>query len=525
MKKLISASVFLFAMSFLIQGQTVNFSEHIAPIIYQHCTSCHRAGEIGPFPLTNYTEVAANAATIKQVTQIGYMPPWKPDPKYQHYQKENYLTAAQIQLLADWFDQDMPQGNPALEPPLPVFPSGSQIGVPDLVLSFKQAYTVKGDNVDEYRYFVLPTGLTEDKDLIALEMRPGNTAVVHHTLFWEDVSGQARAADEATPEYGYAPEEADQTGLQSQLFGYVPGMRPTLLNQGLAQKLHAGADLKMQMHYAPVTSDETDSSTVNLFFAKEPATRYLQTHILLPLPATIGELFVIQANQKKEFHGTLTVPGPVSLFSISPHMHMLGTHWKVYAVKPDGDTIPLIHIPSWDFNWQGSYNFKKLIVLPAGTVIHAFAGYDNTIDNPNNPNSPPKNITWGEGTSDEMYYLPISYLNYLPGDENIVFEEENPTSIGGKALKGSTDRLYPVAPNPAGDRLKIGYTVMHPHRISLCLYDQVGKRVQMIHEQKFHLPGYHNQELHVGSLPEGIYFLVMEDEQGKRQTEKLVVMH
>lgn len=521
---LIAASLSLYC-SALLKAQSVNFSEHIAPIIYQHCTSCHRTGEIGPFPLTNYSEVAANAATIKQVTAIRYMPPWKPDPKFQQYQKENYLSEVQIKLLADWFDQDMPQGNPALEPPLPEFPSGSQIGMPDLVLSFSQAHKVKGNNKDEYRYFVLPTGLTEDKDLIALEMRPGNTSVVHHTLFWEDTTGRARAADEATPQYGYATWEADETGAQNQLFSYVPGMRPTLLTQGIAQKLHAGADIKMQMHYAPVTADETDSSTVNLFFAKDPAARYLQTYIMLPFPATIGEKFTIPANKKKEFHGKFTVPFKVSLFSISPHMHMLGTHWKVYAVKPGGDTIPLIHIPSWDFNWQGSYNFKKLIVLPAGTVIHAFAGYDNTSSNPNNPNLPPKSVTWGEGTSDEMYYLPISFLPYRTGDENIVFEEENPLAIGGIQLKGNTCRLYPVTPNPAGDFIKIGYTMAAPGKISLCIYDQLGRQIQVIHTKKFHLPGFHTTDIATGIFPAGNYFLVMEDDAGISQTEKLVIMH
>lgn len=505
-------------------AQSVTFAEHIAPIIYNHCTSCHRPGEIGPFPLTNYSEVVANITNIRYVTNIRYMPPWKPDPSYRHYQKENYLTQEEIRLIADWHQQGMNRGNPALEPPAPVFPSGSQIGVPDLSLSFAQSYTHRGNDKDEYRYFVIPTGLTEDKDLVALEVRPGNKSVVHHTLIWEDTTGKARLADLATPEYGYAPNETGQdiTDLQNQLPGYVPGMRPSLLTNGIAQKLHAGADLKLQMHYAPTSSDESDSTTINLFFAEQPATRYLRSDVMLPLFSIINDWFVIGPNQVKEFHGRYTVPFKVSLYSVTPHMHLLGTHWKVYAVKPGGDTVPLIHIPSWDFNWQGEYQFKKLIVLPAGSVIHAFAGYDNTTNNENNPNNPPKLVTWGEGTADEMYYLPISYLMYQEGDENIEFDD-NPMSIGGSPLKTIEDRLYPVAPNPASDRLTFGYTLARSGRVNLYLYNTAGALVRTIAGNQYHLPGYHTHDLNVQDLPAGMYMLVLQ-KGAVRLTERVAVI-
>src|SRR5688572_3203022 len=150
----------------------VNFSEHIAPIIYNHCTNCHRPGEIAPFPLTNYSEVQSWSGMIKYVTGIHYMPPFKADPTYQEYQKVNVLTDSEIQLISDWVDAGTPQGNTSLEPPLPVFPAGSAIGTPDLTVSFSQKHPILGNNTDEYRYFVIPTGLTQDRDLVALEMRP-----------------------------------------------------------------------------------------------------------------------------------------------------------------------------------------------------------------------------------------------------------------------------------------------------------------------------------------------------------------
>ena len=519
--------IFIFFLLFnlpRLQSQTINYAEHIAPIIYKKCTSCHRPGEIGPFSLTNYDQVAAYASTIKFVTGIKYMPPWKADPAYQHYQNENYLTDDEIQKISDWVDDQMPRGDPSIEPELPVYPKGSQIGVPDLVLSFAKSHKIKGNNTDEYRYFVLPTGLKESKDLVCLEMRPGNTSVVHHTLFWQDTTGKAKAADDATPEYGYAPEEADVTGPQNQLFGYVPGVRPTLLTYGLAQKLYAGADIKMQMHYAPAPVDETDSSTVNLFFAKTPAQRYLQSHIMLPFPTTLGgDIFVIQPETKREFHGVLKIPFKVSIFSIAPHMHKLGTHWKVFAVKPTGDTVPLINIKAWDFNWQGNYNFKKLIVLPAGSVIHAYAGYDNTSSNPHNPHSPPKLVTWGEGTGDEMYYLPIIYLPYMTGDENMVFEDHSPAFLSKLHLQGLDNRLFSVNPNPVGDVLKTGYYLAKTGKVNLKIIDQSGSLVKTIYSDKNHFPGYHTSELDVSGLAAGVYTLILEQGTDRKYQKILVI--
>ena len=521
MRYRILISILLLSASLGLKAQSVTFSEHIAPIIYNHCTNCHRPGEIGPFSLTNYNEVVSYGSMIQYVTDINYMPPWKPDPNYRQYQKENYLSAEQKQQISTWVNDGMPQGNPALEPPLPVFPTGSQVGVPDLVLSFAEAHTVPGNNIDEYIYFVIPTGLTEDKLIRSLEFRPGNTQVVHHTLIWEDTTGAAAAEDALTPEYGYFGGQSTAEVLeQQQLPGYVPGAAPVIYTNGITQRLHAGADLKLQMHYAPTPIEQTDSSTINIFFENSNADRLLQTYIMVPLPGVlVNGPFIMPPNQVKEFHGTFTVPFDVSLYSIAPHCHKLGTHWKVYAVPPTGDTIPLVSIEDWDFNWQGTYQFRSLLKVPAGSVIHAFAGYDNTVNNPFNPNSPPEFVTWGEGTADEMFYLPISFLPYQQGDENIVFEDG---SVGNLNIKTVTDKLYPIYPVPASDLIKFGYTLETSGPVSLSIFNIEGKLVQQVHQNSFHLPGYHTKELNVSELTPGIYFL--EFVKGNvRQTEKFVV--
>ena len=514
-------AVFLcfFSLTYIAQVAAQNYSEDIAGIIYTHCSNCHRAGEIGPFPLTNFNEVKDRGQIIKFATSIKYMPPWKPDPSYKNYQHENYLTDAEIASIGRWVDNGMPQGDPTKEPAFPNFPKGSQIGTPDLTLTFAEAYTHKGNFNDEYRYFVLPTNLTSDKDLVALEMRPGNNNIVHHTLFWADASGKAKAADDATPEYGYEGGGIQGLLLGEQLPGYVPGQKPNIYTNGMGQKLTKGSDLVLQMHYAPTGVDEKDSSVVNLFFAKTPARRTVRNHIMLPNSLVNGP-FKIPRDQVKEFHGVFKVPLKVSLLGIWPHCHMLGKKWEVYAITPTGEKINLIKISDWDFNWQGGYYFKNLVVLPVNSEIHAFATYDNTVDNPVNPNNPTKDVEWGEGTADEMFYLPISYVLYEPGDQKLILNNSDPKyeDIG---IQNINTKIYPVFPNPSNSELKVGFVLNKDQNISLDICTPSGEKLKTAIQTKNYLQGQHVEYLKLDDIIPGVYYLRLHTSEGVL-TEKFV---
>lgn len=499
-----------------------NFSEHISPIIYQHCTSCHRPGEVGPMPFTSYAEVSAWGPMIAYVTQIRYMPPWQPDPSYSHFVGENTLAEQEISLIRDWVQAGSPQGNPALEAPLPEFATGSQLGTPDLVVSFAQSYTHPGNNADEYRVFVLPTGTTQDHDLAAVEFRPGNKRIVHHALIAWDTTGQAQALDDADPVYGY--ESFGGFGVENasrnQYQGYVPGQISRRFLDGMGQQLYAGADLLVQMHYAPTAVNEADSSSINLFFADAPVQRYIQNYIMLPLPGVLTNgPFLIPPGQVRSFHGQITVPADVSLVAISPHMHLLGQSWEVYAVPPAGDTIPLIRIPQWDFNWQGTYQFDRLIKIPAGSVIHATAAYDNTVNNPLNPNSPPQWVSWGERTQDEMYYLPITFVEYWPGDEFVMLTNNDDPA----GLVRPETRLYPVYPNPASTVLKAGFSLSEPGQVSLRLYDLQGRELMRADPQRHFPVGHHLETLNAAALPEGLYLLQLSVDGRAAGMQKVLV--
>lgn len=511
MKLTLLCAIAALLLAWNTQAQPVNFSEHIAPIIYQKCTSCHRQGEVAPMPLTNYDEVKSWRQMVKYVTSIRYMPPWKPDPKYQTYLGENYLTDAEIDLIAKWVDDGAPQGNPMKEPALPYFPDGSQLGTPDLVLPFAQAYEHKGINKDEYRIFVLPTGLTEDKEIAAVEIRPGNRNIVHHALFSYDTSGKARENDDADAEYGYQSfggfGVTDNPLETIQFPGYVPGQKPRFFPEGLGQVLPAGADFLVQMHYAPIPTAQKDSSVINIFFKKEPIEREVQTVILVPLSNIITDgPFVIPPRQVRSFHGQITTPRKLSLVSISPHMHLLGKKWEVFAVTPNRqDTIPLIRINDWDFNWQGTYTFERFVVLEAGSVIHATATYDNTSDNPFNPNNPPKWVGWGEKTTDEMYYLPISFVEYKEGDEDILFTETETTAV--TSIEEGGNKLQAIFPNPTRDKIQLQFELTSGSNTNIQILDLQGRVVLQNSAHIFHPVGKHQTEVEVKHLPEGMYFI------------------
>ena len=505
----------------------VTYADDIAEIVYQHCSTCHRSGEIGPMQLTNYEQVKTWGNTIKYVTENNIMPPWQPDPSYSTFLEENFLDEDQKAKIVEWVENGMPRGNESDEPAFPDFPDGSVLGTPDLVLEMAEEWLHEGNNEDDYRYFVLPTGLTEDRIVKAVEFRPGNSSIVHHALLFEDTTGEAAENDAETPEYGFPGFgsflNGDPGGIlnQKQFPGFVPGQKPIRYPDGVGQVLHAGADVVAQLHYAPWPVDQTDKSTINIFFmdeGEETLEREFDAHIMVPFFQTIGEPFVIPANQVKTFHGTFTVPIDVSLVNIAPHMHLLGDSWEVWLELPNGDIEPLVRVPEWDFNWQGSYYFDRYKIAPAGTIIHAEATYDNTIDNPNNPNNPPKFASWGEGTEDEMYYLPIGFVPYQEGDEDIVFEG---TPVNVVDLEESKNAIYPIIPNPVRDLAVAGFFVEHGQVLNISIFDMQGRKIRNLRQGEFYNIGEHHVNFSTLQLSSGIYVFQIEG-NGIQMTQKFI---
>ena len=400
----------------------VNFSEHISPIIYENCTECHREGEIAAFlPLTNYSQVFNNQNWIASAISIPddyrhgdpIMPPWPPDRGFSSLVGERSLTDEQIQLFLDWIDDGAEQGDPAFEYPIPEFPEGSAIGDPDIVLTMEESTQIQGNYEDYYRCFIFELDGNEDIYYSAIEVRPGNNEAVHHTVIVAVPPGSADALDAEDDQYGYECFGGFGVTVMTDLLGgYAPGTKPNEWNNGLAQKIPAGWDLVVQMHYAPVLEDMEDLTEINIFTLENNLVeREIQSFTM------IDPTIFLPPHQITEVHNTQYVSSDISVVSFFPHSHLLGDSWEVYAVSASNDTIPFIRINDWDFDWQNYYYPEYMLHIPAGSTIHAKAVYDNTTNNPDNPNDPPEYVWWGDGTTDEMFFLPILYVPYQEGDE------------------------------------------------------------------------------------------------------------
>jgi Ca2+-binding EF-hand superfamily protein len=393
----------------------LTYTKDIAPIIYNNCTSCHRAGEVAPFALQTYDDVRKHAQTIAAVTKSRYMPPWKAD-SHGEFVGERRLTSAQIQMIRDWMAAGAPHGDPADLPALPNFPKGWRLGAPNATYQPTESYTLDADGNDVYRCFVIPTHYDQDRYLSGIEIHPGNGKVVHHIIAYLDTSGSARALE--AQEHLKDPKSPGYTSFGGPGFqpagvlgGWVPGYDPVSLPKGVGIGLPKGSDIVLQVHYHKDGKPETDLSKVGLYFSKEPIDKEMRSLML------INPFFYLAPGEAHhEVKATLTVPDNITALDIVPHMHLIGHDMTVTAQMPDKTNMTLIDVPNWDFNWQSRYTYKQPVTMPKGTTLSLVAHYDNSTGNPRNPNSPPKDVTWGEQTTDEMC---IAFIGYTVDAEHL----------------------------------------------------------------------------------------------------------
>lgn len=377
----------------------VTFARDIAPIVFQNCTGCHRPGEAAPFSLTNYAETKKRAKLISEVTRDRYMPPWQPDEGCGEFVGERRLTKAQVDLFRQWVEAGTPEGDAALTPPLPKFPEGWQHGTPDMVVTMEASFIVPASGPDVYRNFVIPLNLSEDKWVQSIEIRPSSRGALHHVLLFLDSTGAARKLDESDPGPGFKKMGFPRTGA---LGGWAVGGGPRTLPDGLALPLPRKADLVLSSHFHPTGKEEQEHTTIGLYFAKQKPDRLI---VPLSLPALFARgagLDIPAGDANYTLKDTLTLPVDTDLVTVGAHAHYLGKRMEATATLPDGTKKTLFRISDWDFNWQDQYVYRQPVRLPAGTRIDAEIAWDNSGNNPHNPLSPPRRVTWGEETVNEM---------------------------------------------------------------------------------------------------------------------------
>ena len=413
------ACMVLFQNSILGQ-ERINFETNIKPILTKHCVNCHQNGGIAPFALDNWTDVDARAIMIGAVTASKYMPPWRADTSFQHYKNENYLSKNEIELIQQWIQNEQPRGivERRKEKGLPPNKVKKKQGT-EIQIGFNRAFIIKGENKEEFRFFHMPSKIKENGFIQSIEFAPGNKKQVHHSRIMIDTTQSISGID------GLSEEDSSILKYQTKpladpfLFGWVPGNDKIIFPKGIGKKIYANSDFIVNVHYVPSPIQVVDSSSIIIQLTDEPVEREAQT-LTLTENNISNQPFIIYPNKKSTFYMRSPIlQDSISLISIMPHMHLLGKSFKSYAITPDGNILPLVHVPSWDFNWQTTYQFTKFTVLPKGTVIYAEATYDNTNENPLNPYKPARTVGYGWGSKDEMMNLILYYVKYRQGDELI----------------------------------------------------------------------------------------------------------
>jgi mono/diheme cytochrome c family protein len=407
----LTAAMFLLTDSGLLRAETPTFDKDIAPIVFKNCAVCHRTGEVAPFSLLTYHDVSKRAKQIARVTGGGIMPPWKAEAGFGEFSNDRHLTPQQIAVIQQWVSSGAAEGDAADLPATPKFPEGWTLGTPDVVLEPDEDYTLAAEGGDLYRCFVIPTKLAEDHYISALEVRPGNRKVVHHVIVHFDTTGRARELDALDPGPGYTSFGGVGFKSSGMIGGWAPGNYPSFLPDGIGRFLPKNADLVVQVHYHRSGKVETDRTKVALYFAKGPVDKRIRSRPLAKLALRIPA-----GDSNYVVHASMPVLFNVTAYRVTPHMHLLGREMKVTATLPDGTLVPLVHVQNWDFNWQTGYDFKTPLRLPAGSRVDLEARYDNSSGNPVNPNNPPRLVTWGEQTTDEMC---IAFLSFTLDSEHL----------------------------------------------------------------------------------------------------------
>lgn len=535
------------------QGNTVTYND-VAPILYKNCSGCHRPGEIGPFSLMSYNDAVAKAQVIKNQVNSRLMPPWQSDPSYSRFVGERILAQNEIDLISQWVDDGAVEGDPNLAPPLPVFPSGSQLGIPDLTIGMTQHFVVNPPTggQDVYRTFVMPTGLTTNRDLDALEVRPGNPRIVHHVLLNQDTTGSGRQKDAADPGYGYDDVSFNSFNNTDGLGVFTPGASPNRYPVGIGKRIYKNADILMQIHYPQYAAGDSDLTQLNFFFKQTPVVRYEKGYLLdfnavvgnsnypnaqgkpscndasvpggvrRPLPGAeliatqipgginlppnvlqqiaSTSCFILPPNQVTTIVAKSTCNEDFSVMGIFPHQHLLGQSVEAFAISPTGDTIKICKINRWDFRWQDVYRLKNFVKVPKNSTFYAIHTYDNQASNPNNPSSPPQTVYWTENTTDEMNFSTFFGVPYQPGDEIL-----STTAIENQLTNAQAAILQQNKPNPAEGYTSIPFYLPNTARLNLDIIDLTGRVVKSVYHDSQMVAGEHSAYVNVSELPSGIY--------------------
>src|SRR5579862_2996243 len=371
--------MFLAAGSVLAAAPT--FFRDVLPILENRCQECHRKGEMAPMPLTTYGETRPWAKAIREAVRTRKMPPWFADPCCGHFLNDRSLTAAEIETLSQWAERGAPKGNETDAPSPRQWIQGWNLGTPDLILGMSQPFPVPAQGIVEYQYFTVPTHFNEDRWVQAVEVKPGSRGAVHHVVAYIREPGST---------WTRGPTKADVLQV------YAPGTAPEIWPAGMAKLIKAGSDLVFEIHYTPTGKKATDQTVVGMVFAKSPPKKRVLTLQMA------NDRFVLPPGDP-EYRVTVwgSLPNDALLMGFFPHMHLRGKAFEFNRIRPDGQPETLLRISHYDFYWQLSYRLATPLALPKGTRLEWVARFDNSRNNPRNPD-PSAEVGYGQQSWEEM---------------------------------------------------------------------------------------------------------------------------
>ena len=391
------------------------YTRHIAPMLNANCVECHSEGGIAPFALADFQDVKRRGVMAAYVAKSGLMPPWRAEKGFGHFRDERHLSKREIETLLNWANTGTPKGKDS-ELIEPVKPADVRwrMGKPSLELTMTEPFKIPAEGKDIYRYFVIPSGMVKRRDLVGIDFKPGNPAVVHHANFFVDYGGRGRALDakDKAPGFSVFGTGGFMNYDTGGAFGaWAPGVEPYRLPEGLGMDFYPGGDIVIEIHYHLSGKATSDQSTIALYFADEPVKTHVQGLFL-------GTQDVAIPAGEKDYrrHIWMHVPADMTLIDLSPHMHYIGKTAKVEATLPDGSKVPLVNVTDWDIRWQNVYIFRKPVKIPKGSRIDVWFSFDNSAENPANPFHPPKPMDWGWASDEEMAELYVTMIPDNPKD-------------------------------------------------------------------------------------------------------------
>ena len=365
----------------LLAAASPSFYRDVLPILQNRCQECHRPGEMAPMPFTTYGETRPWAKAIRDAVRSRKMPPWFADPCCGKFSNDRSLSAAEIDTLAAWAESGAAKGDPRDAPPPRSWPTGWNLPSADAIVGMPRAFDVPAEGPVEYQYFIVPTGFREDRWVQAVEARPGNRAVVHHAVVYIREPGST---------WTHGPTKADILTV------YAPGSSPEVWPAGMAKLIKAGSDLVFEIHYTPNGKPAMDRMQVAMVFAKSPPQKRILT---LQMDS---ERFIIPPGDP-DYRVTVwgTLPNDALLLGLFPHMHLRGKAFEFIRIGDDGKPVTLLKVPKYNFYWQLSYRLAAPLPLKKGTKLEWIAWFDNSANNPLNPD-PSVAVRYGHQSWEEM---------------------------------------------------------------------------------------------------------------------------